>query len=84
MAHTTASSSAGWSTPEPGRVEMLHAMGIPSSCCIMLATSGTMLSPAARSPHRTPPQGDPHNKPQPGQELARQVGCLAGPLWQQR
>ena len=58
MAHNTASSSAGWSPPGPGRVGMPRAIGIPcSSCCGKLATLGTTLSPAAGSPGRTPLQG---------------------------
>lgn len=44
MAHNTASSSAAWSPPGPGRVGMLRATSIPcSSCCGSLAIPGTML-----------------------------------------
>lgn len=78
MAHTTASSNAGWSTPEPGRAGMLRAVGIPSSCCSKLATPGTMLSPAAGSPRRTPLQGVTTG-PSQGRSWAGRWAALQGP-----
>lgn len=78
MAHTTASSNADWSTPEPGRAGMLRAVGIPSSCCSKLATPGTMLSPAAGSPRRTPLQGVTTG-PSQGRSWAGRWAALQGP-----